>query len=246
MIPALRQQTILDMLKQSNTILYVDDLSAKLNVSSSTLRRDLKELAENDQLTLLHGGGIKLIERNNTEQSIISKLSINKEAKTLIAKKACEYIEDGDVIFIDPSSTTYQMIPFLANRNITVITNGILHINHLVSNHIPSIMIGGDIKAATNSCIGPIAESDLKAFHFNKCFLGSNGFSLKTGITNHDINECKIKKLAIEKASRSFFLLDSSKYGVVTMVHIIDISTPTIITDSRIPELKDLSNIVLA
>ena len=222
MIPAIRQQTIIDLLKKSNTILYVDDLSTKLNVSSSTLRRDLKELAENDQLTLLHGGGVK------------------------IAKKACEFIEDGDVIFIDPSSTTYQMIPFLANRNITVITNGILHINRLVSNHIPSIMIGGDIKVATNSCIGPIAESDLKSFHFNKCFLGSNGFSLKSGITNHDINECKIKKLAIEKASQSFFLLDSSKYGVVTMVHITDISTPTIITDSKIPELKDLPNIILA
>lgn len=246
MIPAVRQQTILDLLKKSNTILYVDDLSAKLKVSSSTLRRDLKELAENDQLTLLHGGGVKLIERKNMEQNIISKLSINKEAKIHIAQKACEFIEDGDVIFIDPSSTTYQMIPFLANRNITVITNGILHINRLVSNHIPSIMIGGDIKAATNSCIGPIAESDLKAFHFNKCFLGSNGFSIKSGITNHDINECKIKKLAIEKAEQSFFLLDSSKYGVVTMVHITDISTPTIITDSKIPELKDLPNIILA
>ena len=195
---------------------------------------------------MLHGGGVKLIERKNMEQNIISKLSINKEAKIQIAKKACEFIEDGDVIFIDPSSTTYQMIPFLANRNITVITNGILHINRLVSNHIPSIMIGGDIKVATNSCIGPIAESDLKSFHFNKCFLGSNGFSLKSGITNHDINECKIKKLAIEKASQSFFLLDSSKYGVVTMVHITDISTPTIITDSKIPELKDLPNIILA
>ncbi len=246
MIPALRQQTILDLLKNSNTILYVDDLSAKLNVSSSTLRRDLKELAENDHLTLLHGGGIKLIEKKNTEQNIISKLSVNKEAKVLIAKKACDYIDDGDVIFIDPSSTTYQMIPFLANRNITVITNGILHINRLVSNHIPSIMIGGDIKVATNSCIGPIAENDLKSFHFNKCFLGANGFSLKTGITNHDINECNIKKLAIEKASQSFFLLDSSKYGIITMVNIIDVSIPTIITDSKIPELKDLSNIILA
>ena len=74
MIPAIRQQTILDLLKKSNTILYVDDLSAKLKVSSSTLRRDLKELAENDQLTLLHGGGVKLIERKNMEQNIISKL----------------------------------------------------------------------------------------------------------------------------------------------------------------------------
>ena len=85
MIPAIRQQTIIDLLKKSNTILYVDDLSTKLNVSSSTLRRDLKELAENDQLTLLHGGGVKLIERKNMEQNIISKLSINKEAKIQIA-----------------------------------------------------------------------------------------------------------------------------------------------------------------
>lgn len=59
------------------------------------------------------------------ELSITTKLDLNKEAKERIARKAASFVEYGDVIFLDPSSTTYLMIPYLVNRDITVLTNGI-------------------------------------------------------------------------------------------------------------------------
>lgn len=246
MIPALRQQTILSLLQDADAMLYIDDFLDKLNVSSSTLRRDLRELETQGKVRLLHGGGITLIPAPELELSITSKLPLNKEAKHSIAKKASEMIQDGDVIFLDPSSTTLELIPFLVNRHVTVVTNGIYHINLLVTSHIPSIMIGGSIKLATNSCIGPMAENALKTFHFHKCFLGSNGFSIQTGITNHDINECLIKQLAMEHSMEPVFLLDSSKYGVTTMVKVVDLAVPTIITEREIPDLQTYKNIITA
>lgn len=244
MIPALRQQTILDMLKKSSTILYLEELQEHLKISASTLRRDLRELAGKGQVTLLHGGGVQL-NTSNTELNITTKLLLNIEAKQKIATAAAATVQDGDVIFLDPSSTTLEMIPHLVNRPITVITNGIYHINLLVTSHIPCIMVGGDIKQATNSCIGPMAESAMRNYHFNKCFLGSNGFSKNAGITNHDISECIIKQIAIENSAHSYFLLDSSKYNIITMVKVTDLSTPTIITDQSIPDLINYKNIMV-
>jgi DeoR family transcriptional regulator, fructose operon transcriptional repressor len=244
MIPAIRQQTIVNLLTEKDVI-YMDELVKHLDTSFSTLRRDLRELESLGKINLLHGGGVQL-NRKSTELSITAKLNLNKEAKNKIAQKACTYIQDRDVIFLDPSSTTLQMIPYLVNREITVVTNGIHHINQLAAHQIPCIMIGGSIKLSTNSCIGPLAESSLRGLNFNKCFLGSNGFSKTAGITNHDINEFTVKRIAMDQSIESYFLIDSSKYNVVTMIKVASLNEPYIITEKAIPELNEYSNIIIA
>ena len=186
MIPAIRQEKILDMLS-GNEIIATDDIMKGLDISVSTLRRDLMKLESQNKVTLLHGGGVRLAQKP-IEMNISAKLELNKEAKEKIAHKAASFIDNGDVIFLDPSSTTYLMIPYLAGKSITVITNSISHINQLVALDLPCIMVGGSIKKTTNSCIGPIAELTLKTLYFNKCFLGASGFSIPSGISNHDIN----------------------------------------------------------
>lgn len=244
MIPAMRQEKILNILS-NDEIVSVEDLMDVLNISISTIRRDLSKLEKESKIVLLHGGGVKLAQKP-TELSITTKLDLNRDAKYLIAKKAVSLIQDGDVIFVDPSSTTYHMIPLLTDKNITVITNSISHINQLIHYGVPSIMVGGNIKSTTNSCIGPIAESTLKDLNFNKCFLGANGFTIQAGITNHDINEKVIKTLALQNSATPYFLIDSSKYGCITMVKIADLDTYPIITEAVSEELKDYKNIILA
>lgn len=242
MIPAARQEKILELLS-SNEIISTDFIMDDLNVSFSTLRRDLTKLENEKKIVLLHGGGVRL-SQTSVELNITTKIELNKEAKDQIAKKAATYVEDGDVIFLDPSSTTYLMIPYLAGKDITVLTNGISHINQMLALNITCIMIGGTIKKTTHSCIGPVAESVIKSFYFNKCFLGANGFSIQSGITNHDINEKTIKILALENSTKSYFLMDHSKYGTVTMVKIAELDEYTIITDKIPPALVGFNNII--
>lgn len=127
MIPAVRQEKILEILS-NNEIVTVESLMNELQVSVSTLRRDLIKLEGEKKITLLHGGGVRLAPKT-VELNIFTKLEMNKDAKERIARKAAGLVEDGDTIFLDPSSTTYLMIPFLAGKDITVLTNGISHIN---------------------------------------------------------------------------------------------------------------------
>ena len=224
-------------------IITTETLTKLLNISPSTLRRDLLKLSKQEKIVLLHGGGIRLLPKI-TELSMTAKMGLHKDAKDKIAQKAVSLIEDGDVIYLDPSSTTYQMIPYLKEHRVTVITNSVSHIDELIYYKIPCIMVGGSIKAATNSCIGLIAENILKGFNFNKCFIGANGFSITSGITNHDINENVIKTLAVRQSCNPYFLMDSSKFNVVAMVKLANISDYPIITEKIIPELSSYPNII--
>ena len=243
MIPAVRQEKIMDMLS-SKEIIATDIIMQELDISVSTLRRDLMKLEQQGKIVMLHGGGVQLAQKP-VELNITIKLELNKKAKEKIAARAASFVEDGDVVFLDPSSTTYLMIPYLAGKNITVITNGISHINQLLALNIPCMMIGGSIKKTTNSCIGPIAESILKTFFFSKCFLGASGFSIPTGITNHDVNERVIKLLALKNSRSPYFLLDHTKYGIVTLVNVAGIDEYPILTDQIPEELSEYKNIIL-
>lgn len=242
MIPELRQKKIIDMISDTD-IITTERLTKLLNISPSTLRRDLLKLSKQKKIMLLHGGGIRLLPKI-TELSMTAKMGLHKDAKDKIAQKAVSLIADGDVIYLDPSSTTYQMIPYLKEHRVTVITNSVSHIDELINYKIPCIMVGGSIKAATNSCIGLIAENILKGFNFNKSFIGANGFSITSGITNHDINENVIKTLALRQSCDPYFLMDSSKFNVVAMVKLANINDYPIITEKLIPELSSYPNII--
>ena len=243
MIPAVRQEKILEILS-NNEIVTVESLMNELQVSVSTLRRDLIKLEGEKKITLLHGGGVRLAPKT-VELNIFTKLEMNKDAKERIARKAAGLVEDGDTIFLDPSSTTYLMIPFLAGKDITVLTNGMSHINQLVALDIPCIMVGGSIKKTTNSCIGPITETTLRTLYFSKCFLGANGFSITSGITNHDINERVIKLLALNNSCQPYFLIDHTKYGIVTMVQIANLDQYPILIDEIPEDLENYKNFIL-
>ena len=242
MIPQLRRQKILEML-QGREVSYLADLVDAIALSESTVRRDLKQLEKVGDIELLRGGGIRL-GSNNHEKDVMIKLQLHRKEKTRIAKFAANFIQQGDVIFLDPSSANSMLIAELTDKRVTVVTNSLMHINQLIKAGIKCIMIGGQIKANTMSCIGAAAEQCLSIYRFSKSFLGASGMDVKMGITNHDPSELCIKRMAISNSVSTYFLIDSSKYGVVNMCRVAEINECTIITDKRIKELEPFDNIL--
>lgn len=244
MIPVLRQQQILEFIKDKESTSLAEVVDA-IGISESTIRRDLKELEQQGLIDLYRGGGIQLKE-GEVELGLDEKMVLHKEEKDRIAKYAASMVYPHDVIFLDPSSANHLMIDYLPTEEITVVTNSIAHINKLVKRQITCILIGGDIKSTTSSCIGPIAEQTIADLRFSKCFLGANGMSIKYGLTNHDLRERLIKRVAMSNSVATYFLVDSSKYGVIAKCKVSDITENTIITDKEIPELAEFDNIFVA
>lgn len=244
MLPQIRRQRILELVKERE-VTMLEDLVGLLGLSESTVRRDLKLLSRGGELELLRGGGIRLLSASY-EKDVISKMQLQREEKKRIAALAASFVEPGDVLFLDPSTANSMLIEHLADLDVSVVTNSLMHINQMLKAGVRCFMIGGQIKTQTLSCVGVSALSAMDDYRFSKCFLGANGMDVQMGITNHDPNELHIKRLAIKNSVQTFFLIDSSKLGRVNMCKVADIDECTIITDQPSPALQPYGNILYA
>ena len=87
-------------------------LSELLYVSQPTIRRDLSELEKQGTVKRTHGG-VMLRKVADNEVPLVFREEQNNLSKRAIAEKASKLISDGDVIFLDASSTASYLIPYL-------------------------------------------------------------------------------------------------------------------------------------
>lgn len=233
-----RYRLILESLERESFV-KLQDLVDITESSESTIRRDLKKLEEEEKLVRVHGGA-RRIHHLVGEDMMEEKSFKHIDEKRDIAKLAASLIRDKELVYLDAGSTTYEMIPFLKGREITVITNGIPHASLLTDLGITTIQIGGKIKQRTKAVIGPEAHWQIQNYHFSKAFLGMNGIDVGYGYTTPDVEEAAIKQLVMAKSGRSFILADASKINTVTFAKVADIEDATVITTALSKELKAL------
>src|SRR5690554_6941938 len=103
-----RHQIILKKLHQEGKV-NIQDLSAEMDVSSVTIRKDLKLLEEMNLLYRTRGGG-SINNPYTIERSINEKAFINAEEKQRIAKAAINLInEQHDSIIIGSGTTVFEL-----------------------------------------------------------------------------------------------------------------------------------------
>jgi DeoR family transcriptional regulator, fructose operon transcriptional repressor len=211
-----RKQLIVNYVLSKSRV-SVQELCKLLDVSESTIRRDLSDLEEQKLLKRTHGGAIS-INTVNFEPTYSEKVDQFREEKIRIAKKAAEFIEDGDSLIIDAGSTTFYLAAELAKfRGLTVVTNSIPLMQKLSS--IPDINIvatGGALRTITMAFTGPLSENVLDHIHVDKAFIGTNGLDLEAGLTTPNVAEASIKHKMISIANQVFVLADHSKIGCVS------------------------------
>lgn len=228
MFTEVRYQVIKELL-QEQSIVKMQEIVQLTGSSESTIRRDLSALEEEGVLIRVHGGakrGYKL----QAEPAMDIKSGLNRDDKRLIAKRAAAFVENEDVLFLDAGSTTFEMIPFLQGKKVTVVTNGVPHASLLADLNISTILLGGKIKLETKAIIGSTCLRQLDDYRFNKVFLGMNGVDVEFGFTTPDIEEAAIKAKAIEHGARKYVLVDESKFGVVTFSKVAELADCDVIS----------------
>lgn len=215
-------------------IVKLQELVDLIGASESTIRRDLVDLESRHLLKRIHGGASLPGERSK-ELGMEEKTFKNVQEKEVIARLAAAQLREGECIYLDAGTTTLAMIFYIEAKDITVVTNGLSHVEALVSKQIRSYLIGGMMKTHTKAVIGSIALQNLDNFRFDKCFLGANGVDPAMGYTTPDPEEALIKRRAHELSGQSFVLADTSKLGEVTFAKLFDLEQAVLITD-RMPE----------
>ena len=216
----------------------IAELAEMLDVSASTVKRDLIILANEGKIIKVRGGAMSRNESfTSVEKNVEEKASICTEEKMTIAKYAAELIENGDFVFLDAGTTTEKMIDYLNVKDVTFVTNGFIHAKKLARKGYKVFITGGEIKASTEAIVGAECVLTLKNYNFTKCFMGTNGISLTAGFTTPDVNEARVKSAAIESSLEVFVLADHSMFDEVSSATFAGLGKAVIITD-RIPNRK--------
>ena len=223
-----RRKLILDKLEQEE-IVKTQDLMLAFKASESTIRRDLTVLEEAGKIVRIHGGA-RGVDLYDFSMSVEQKFLAHKEEKNKIGQYAADIVKDGDLIFLDSSTTIGEMIPYLAGKKIKAVTNSPVHAQTCYQYQIPVYMIGGELKQATDAIIGAVANKQISEFFFNRAFLGMNGIHLDFGFSTPDPEEALLKRIILKQAIKSYVLADESKFNRITFAHVAPLDHATIIT----------------
>ncbi|GAA0490197.1 DeoR/GlpR family DNA-binding transcription regulator [Alkalibacterium indicireducens] len=242
MIPYVRQKRILEELEKNDVLFIENIVDVFPKYSESTIRRDLKVLEEENYVTLLRGGGVKLKGASH-EVPANEKLHLNKDAKEYIAKIAATTVQDNDVIYIDSGTTTLAMVKYIVAKNVKVITTNTHLLMEQRNTNITSFYtLSGVVNYTIGSISGSSTDKDMSNLFFDKSYLGSTGFGINVGINTPDIKEATKKIIALRNSSQTYVLADVTKYNKKALSKAFDVKDCILITDQKIPEF-DKENI---
>jgi len=235
MLPNQRREKILELIREDGHA-KVMDLSRIFKVTEVTIRQDLERLEKDGDVIREHGGAyLKNVELNVRNFSLQNQDNLTE--KIMIARKAIEFIEDGDTIILDSGTTTTEIAKLLNGyKNLTVITNA-LNIALILGAQlgVNVIVTGGEFKAPTLSLTGQKAADFFQNLHVDKLFLATAGIALKSGLTYPGISDICVKRAMIDSANEIFLVADSSKIGKNAFASLGALSLINyLITDSKI------------
>jgi len=198
----------------------LDELMNVFKVSKNTIRRDVQELVERGDFKKVYGGVAVNDDKRAKLESFHDRQVRNQKEKERIGKAAANFVNDGDIIFIDSGTTTIEMIKFINNKQVTVITNSLdFIVQSLPYENLNVITAGGILERKTNS-FGSLKYMDiLNAYNINKAFMAATGISLSNGVTNASPLESELKSSIVDRSSEVYLLVDHDKfdkYGLMT------------------------------
>lgn len=192
----------------------VPELCSTFDVSSATIRNDLREL-ENSGLILRTHGGAMVKTKTGFELTDKQKQTKNSAEKKRIAELAITLVEDGDTVILDTGTTVSELAKLLHRKNnINVVTND-YHIASILEdyNSVNVILMGGVVRKGFHCTLGISGRNMLSSLSVDKAFMGVNSFSFEKGASTPDISHAETKKTMISIATKVILLCDSSKMG---------------------------------
>lgn len=234
-----RFSQILALLAEKRTA-TVQELCEALNVSESTIRRDLLELDRQGRVNKVHGGAtLPSSQFRADEPTMEAKETLAVSQKKTIAKAAAALIQADDFVYLDAGSTTLAVARAVSGAALDAhyVTNGIAHARLLAQKSCHVCVPGGLLRPRTEAIIGAAAITALQQFNFTKAFIGANGVALNVGFTTPDPEEAAVKAVAVRRARETWYLVDDSKFGRVYPAVIGEIYSGAILTN-RCPDPK--------
>ncbi len=195
------------------------ELSAKFNVTQTSIRRDLEELEKQGLIIRVHGGSKSIVQdtvlSKGRETAMSSRNSINEHQKDIVCKKAASYIKDGSCIFLDGGSSIIKILPYINNHKVKIVSHSSLFTQFDLPSNIELFVVGGKYLPEYKMSVGPMAVNDLERFNFDIAFISCAGIDLQRRLVyTAEMDTMAVKQKAMQLASTNYLLVDDSKSNV--------------------------------
>ena len=226
-----RRQRVLDLVSQKGFV-TLSELSHEIEVSESTLRRDLDHWDRNGMLKRIHGGAMYTGDGTGLP-ALEERTSSQIAEKRLIGHAAAARIRDGDAILLDGGTTTLEVARLLVGRSLQIVTNS-LPIASLFANSRETdlVMIGGYVYPKTGVALGPLSVRMMDDIHVHQTILSVGGITEK-GLFNSNLLLVETERRMMRCADEVVVVADHTKIGRQALAFLCELSAiDTLVVDS--------------
>ncbi len=213
MLQSERQNEIIAIIKQKGFV-KARELCDRLYASEASIRRDLTYLEKQGFIRRRHGGAEDISSGSSIIPfSLRSYEHVNE--KHMIAKKAARLVEEGQVIFLDQSSTSYFLaVAIREMKNLTVVTNNIEIVNILSRTNVSIYCSGGMLSKENKNClIGSSAIDTFRSIYADLMFFSTKAVSIDGLICDCFEEETAVRNAMLDNSAKHVFLCSSEKIG---------------------------------
>jgi DeoR/GlpR family transcriptional regulator of sugar metabolism len=232
-----RQALLLETLRREGKLL-ASEWSERLRISEDTIRRDLRELAQQQKLQRVHRGALP---RSSSVPAFATREQHAPAAKRAIAHAAAKLVQDGQVIFVDGGTTTQQLASLLPdNLRATVVTNSPAAAIALAAHPaLEVILLGGRLHKQAQVTVGAAVVDALRTFHADICFLGVCSVHPEFGLGIDDFEEAHVKRAMIASSAEVAGLVIAENLGTALPYVLAPAKSLTyLITDAAADDAK--------
>jgi len=200
------------------------ELVDQLDVSESTVRRDLEILEDQGMTRRIHGG-VLYVASEGKAAPFESRDPAQWDLKRAIAQRAADLIEDGDTVLLDGGSTTYEVARLLLGRPLHIVTTSLPLANLLASDaNNDLVLIGGNVCPRTLVVRGPYADQMLSQVRVRKTVLSAAAVS-EEGFFNDNLLLIETERAMMRAGKEVIVVVDSTKFGNQSLGQLCSLGT---------------------
>lgn len=199
-------------------------LSEFFDVSTATIRRDLKRLQGVENVVQTLGGGVEYhggIARDET----VDTMDVNVSEKIRIAEFLIELINDYDDLLLGPGSTTLlvgRILSGITDRRFRIITNSLeLALETMDLPNIETVLLGGVLRKKYSVGYPEHADYLDNCNRTHKLLISADGLDAEHGATIFESSYVPMLRRMITVSKEIVLAVDSSKIGRVSFTTLL-------------------------
>ena len=213
-----RRNRLLDVVR-TRRFASLPELVQELQVSESTVRRDLEHLEDQGAAKRIHGG-VLYAGTSPKIPHFDQRDPADWADKRAIAEAAVKLIGDGESVLLDGGSTTYEVARLLVGRPLHVVTNSLPVANLLGSDsECDLVFLGGNICSRTGVAMGPLTNRMIQSLRVHKTILSVAGIN-EEGFFNNNLLLVETEQVMLRATDEAIVVADSSKLGRQSLAHV--------------------------